>query len=117
MDEGETGHWTALCQPVTQCVTRYVPYLDRRTGMPSCVGAPAAGRDGAYVSELTGDLAGAREPRAPVSGPLNAGILRVRLWRRQGRMWCTECLRAVNLAYLPCVIIQEYYAMSCFAFN
>ena len=41
-------------------------YLDKRTGMPSCVGAPAAGRDGALMRELTGDLSGAeRAVRTP----------------------------------------------------
>ena len=47
-------------------------YLDKRTGMTSCVGAPAAG---AFVRELTGDFSGAeRAVRTSSSGSLNSAF-------------------------------------------
>lgn len=59
----------------TRYSIRYLPYLDKRTRMPSCVGAPAARRDGAFVRELTGEFSGVKGAvRTPSSGSLNAAF-------------------------------------------
>ena len=56
-------HYVSL-NPKLHQAQRQVPNLDKRTGMPSCVGAPAARRDGAFVRELTGEFQGLKEPCA-----------------------------------------------------
>jgi hypothetical protein len=67
-------HYVSL-NPKLHQAQRQVPYLDKRTGMPSCVGAPAARRDGAFVRELTGEFSGVKGAvRTPSSGSLNAAF-------------------------------------------